>query len=212
MTRTPRFLQKAFLAAAFLALLVACPTSDASLIEIQFTGLDITYDGTDISAVADDLTTAVVLAGGVPAGPAFTTDIAIDLLIPSVAGLPSSGIGTVSTTGDSLELDLPGGDFLDLGLSDVDVTIVNQSSVTFTFGGAEASIVAQSLPFGLIMGDPVTVSFSTQIDPSSVTEAGGFLTSFVANGTGEVEGALVPEPTTLVMAAGLAAFAIRRRR
>ena len=79
------------------------------------------------------------------------------------------------------------------------------------FAGSVALIDSQDLPFGLEIGAPVTVTLSTQT--TSVTTGGGFITSFTASGTGEIRGVIVPEPSTLILAAiGLLAHLLRRRR
>jgi hypothetical protein len=62
-------------------------------------------------------------------------------------------------------------------------------------------LVGQNLPFGLQVGDPITASFSAQINAGTKTAAGGFVTGFHTSGTGEVRGTNVPEPATLLLAA-----------
>ena len=107
------------------------------------------------------------------------------------------GDSVVSATGGSLSLSLPGGDFLDLDLSEVTVTYVDGGFAQFAFGGSIAAIAGQSLPEGLILGAPTSVSFSSTLDSS--TDDGVSLLSFTALGSGEIEGAAIPEPGTAVL-------------
>jgi hypothetical protein len=72
-------------------------------------------------------------------------------------------------------------------------------------------VLAQSLPFGLAIGDPVQISFSTG-NLSNATSSGGYLTGFHSSGTGEVSGK-VSEPTILLlMGTGLVAIASFAKR
>lgn len=184
-----------------IAVLAAGSAANADIIEIQFTGLNLIYDGTDItddSAGADELTSVVITEGGVPtAGSPIGTDISIDLEIPDVPSISVLGDSVVSATGGSLSLSLPGGDFLDLDLSEVTVTYVDGGFAQFAFGGSIAAIAGQSLPEGLILGAPTSVSFSSTLDSS--TDDGVSLLSFTALGSGEIEGAAIPEPGTAVL-------------
>jgi len=73
-----------------------------------------------------------------------------------------------------------------------------------------ASIADQNLPYGLVIGDPVTLSFSTQI--TSINSGSNFLTSFTAAETAEISGiAHTPVPPAVWLFGsgliGLASFA-----
>ena len=192
----------------------------ASTIEIQFTGLDVVYDGTsivDAGAPADDLTSMTFLVDNVPEGPALLSDIYADIALGPVSGIPILG-GPVNTGPDSgsFNLLIPGIG-LALDLDDVSITYVPLGLVDFVFAGSLADIAGQSLPFGLTIGDPVAVSFSTQVIPGSITDNGTYITGFAASGTGEVRGdkvdEMVPEPSTLaLLAMGAAGLAYRWRR
>jgi hypothetical protein len=215
----------------FSMLLLVTPTYAASL-EIQLGGVDIVFDGTDIDdagspvfgtedpADADPLDTVTFKEDGTPVGtllgpPLGTDPISVDIHIPGVPPIPVAG-GTVTTSGippgtfDLLTKAVASAIGLALDLDEVDITYVPiSSSMSFVFAGSVAAIDSQDLPFGLEIGSPVTVTLSTQTD--SVTTFGGFVESFTASGTGEIRGILVPEPSTLVLAA-LALLAHGRRR
>jgi hypothetical protein len=212
-------------------LLLGASSASATPLEIQFSGVNLSYSGSTLSdagsaaggvgnpADADPVDSMSFKVGGVLAGPILTSNVAVDISIPDVTGLSNTNPSTVvNTPGNSGYFDLligPGaGQYLRLNTSEVTVTYINvTSSVHFVFGGAVADIGAQLLPYGLVIGDPVTVSFSSQVDNGTKTSAGGLVTSFLASGTGEVSGVYVPEPATCVLAAlGLAGVLAGRRR
>ena len=111
----------------------------------------------------------------------------MDLVIPDVLSIPVGGGSVTSAVGGIMDLEFGGTDHLYLDLDDVTVSYVDAIGLfQIAFGGSVATIFGQSLPYGLVMGDPVTASFSTQL--SSSTDDGVYLTSFTAAGTGEVTG------------------------
>ena len=204
----------------------------AATLEIQFTGVDLRYDfssgtihdngdpglagGSDTSK-ADDLLTMDFLVDGIGVG-TLSSDIYLDLLIPDITSLPVGG-GSVTTDGSPagvMELLMPGiGLSLTLGEAEVTYVPSLSGSMDFVFGGAVASVDGQSLPFGLVIGDPVSVSFSTQLVSGTLTDNGTEVTGFDSRGTGEAQGQAIPEPSSSVLA--MAAFAwlysqYRRRR
>lgn len=202
-------------------------------LEIQFTGVNLSYDGTTISdagsaaggagdpADADSLDSIQFSVGGVMQGSVLTSDISLDVSIPDVTGLSDVGTSTVvATPGNAGYFDLLIGttpnaaQFLKLNTGEVTISYINATStVQFVFGAAVAAIDSQNLPFGLQIGDPVTVSFSTQVDVGSKTSAADLVTGFASSGTGEILGTNVPEPGSCVLAVmGLAAICVRRRR
>ena len=209
MIRNPLLLKNYF---ATICITAIAHVAFGGMIELQFTGLDLSYDGatiTDDAVGADPLTTLVVLEDDVvTAGSPLTADINIDLSIPGVTGIAATGDQVVSAVGGSLTLSMPGGDFLSLVLGEVTVTYVDDDP-PFVFGAAIAAVVGQSMPGGLVMGDPVSVSFSTTVD--SLTTSGGDIAAFEASGTGEIRD-VIPEPTALVLLAVGAALGSYRRR
>ena len=175
-------------------------------IEIEFTGVDIGYGGTDIvdqdpfSGDPDPLTSVVITEDGVLAGPILTSSISQDLYIPQVTSISAAGGSTLSAAGGSLLLQLGSGSHLDLDLGQVDINYVDlNGAVQFVFAATVGGVSAQSLPYGLEVGQHLGVSFQTQVSPASLTTSGGIVTGFTASGTGDVRGAAVPEPTCLVL-------------
>ncbi|REK18340.1 MAG: PEP-CTERM sorting domain-containing protein [Planctomycetota bacterium] len=207
----------AFLLTAVIAAFAA-PSAQATLLEIELGGVNIGFDGDDIfddgAFDPDTLNSVAFLVDGSMVGSVLTTDITLDLFIPDVPAIADTGAIVVSAPGGFFNLGLPGADFLDLDLGAATVTYIDLTTVQFSFGGSVAAIAGQSLPFGLVIGEPVSVSFSTQILPGTLVTAGGFVEEFSASGTGEIRG--VPEPASIVLAAAgafaLAGIVWRRRR
>lgn len=217
--------------ACALVALVAAPVS-AATIEIGFTGLDLVYDGSAFydagstsggigdPADADPLTTVDIFVDGSPVAN-YPTNISADVFIPDVAPIPvGAGVTNITTPGttagyfDVLIGTSPlASEFMLVDLDQVNITYLDVSGlVQFTFGAAVSGVFAQNLPLGLVMGDPVTVTFSAQVVPGSLTDDGVNVTGFDLFGTGSIQGPLVPEPGTCLLAAmGLMAGVIRRR-
>ena len=175
-------------------------------IEIEFTGVDIGYDGTDIvdndpfSGDPDPLTSVVISEDGQLAGPVLTSSISQNLYIPQVTSISAAGGSTLSAAGGSLLLELGSGSHLDLDLGQVDINyVVLNGAVQFVFAATVGGVSAQSLPYGLEIGQQLGVSFQTQVSPGTLTTSGGIVTGFTASGTGDVRGGAVPEPTCLVL-------------
>lgn len=188
-------------------------------LEINFTGLNLTYDGATISdsgspsggvgnpADADPLDTLSFKVDGVLQDPVLMSDIWADISIPDVSGLSDvNPISVILTPGNPGYFDLLIGtspsaaEFLKLDTDNVSIGYIHASStVQFVFGAAVASIGSQALPFGLQIGDPVTVSFSARVTPGTKTSAADVVTGFDALGTGEVIGVAVPEPATCLL-------------
>jgi hypothetical protein len=202
------------------ALLLVQTTAPAATLGIQYTGLNVSYDGSTITEVGnpDPLTSLILSIDGTQVGPPLTSGLGIDLSIPGVSGLPAAGGSTMSAAGGTLGLTLPGGDFLNLDLGAAEVIFVSITdgfSLQFVLGASEANVVSQSLPLDDgYFGDSVAISFSTQVKSGSLTQSNGIVTGFLASGTGEVEGNLVPEPTTvaLLISGLLGCLAFIRRR
>ena len=192
-----------------------------STIEIEFTGVDISYNGTEIvdsdpfSADPDPLTSVVITMGDTLAGPVITDFISQNLYIPAVSAIPQTGGSTQSGAGGSLYLELGTGNHLDLTLGEVDISYIDfHGTLQFVFAATVGGVSAQDLPYGLQIGQKLGVSFSTQVAAGSLTKSNGSVSGFTAAGTGEVEGPAVPEPTgfVLLMLVIAGACSLRHRR
>ena len=176
-------------------------------IQIEFTGVDLAYNGfeiTDADPALDDpdpLSSVVFSVNNVLIGPILTSDITHDLFVPGVAGIPTSGGSVMSASGGTLDLGLGAGNYLNLNLAPVNVNFINiPGAVTFVFAGSVANVTGQDLPSGLQIGENVVVSISSQVNSMSLTDDGaGTVTGFSSAGTGEVGGIAVPEPTSIVL-------------
>lgn len=199
-------------------------------IMIEFTGMNLVYDGSSLydggstsggladPADADSLISVDFIDNGVLLG-SLSSDISLDVYIPGVTGIPDAP-GTVfsqTTAGAPGFFDLLIGtsplasEFLLVDLGSVSVTYTDiLGQVRFVFGAAISSTFAQNLPFGVVLEEPITVSFSAQVNPGSLTSAGGFITGFTASGTGEFQA--VPAPGAALVAGLGAAGALARRR
>ena len=95
------------------------PAASGGIIQIQMGGVNIRYDGTNIvdagATDPDSLTNATFLVDSVSLG-ADTTDVTLDLLVPSVSGIPATGGQVTSAADGNLDLDLGGGEYLSLTL------------------------------------------------------------------------------------------------
>jgi hypothetical protein len=182
--------------------------------------MNVSYDGSTITEVGnpDPLSSLVFLIDGVQVGPVLTSGIAMDLSIPGVSNLPVGGGTVTSAAGGTFGLTLPGSDSLDLQLGAAEVvfaSITGTFQLQFVLGASDANAISQSLPVDGLFGEDISFSFSTQVKGGSLTQNdAGFVTGFLANGTGEVAGNLVPEPATvaLLISGLLACLAFIRRR
>lgn len=215
-----------------MALLFAT-SSQAATLEIQISGLDLQYDGTNIfdagvhntvgvgdPAQSDTLTLLDFYIDGNLVG-SQNADVFADIYIKDVLNIPVGGGAIVSAgNGGAFGIDLltenqtPG-----WGLAlqiDTLQFFYTGAEISITVAGLASSLWAQDLPFGLEFdpNQPITIVLSSAA-LSNVTDAGGFLTGFDAAGTGNVAGVLVPEPSSMLLAGlGIAAvgLAYRRRR
>ena len=219
-----------FVAVAFgLSFGFALPTvCSGGAIKVEFTGVDIQLmaapsprEGMEIVDMglppdgAHPLTSVAITEDGELAGPVITEGISHDLLIPKVSPISAAGGPASSAAGGSLDLALGSGHSLSLELGEVDINYVDLfSTMQFVFAATVGGVDNQNLPYGLEIGQKLGVSFSTQVEPGSLGTSGGFVTSFIAAGTGEVEGPAVPEPTSfvLLMLVTAGACSLRHRR
>jgi hypothetical protein len=220
--------------ACLFALAVFSLPLHASTLEIQFTGLDLDYDGTNIfdagvhntvgngdPADADALTSMNFYVDGNLVG-VLNTDVFVDVYIANVGAMPiGGGLLTSSGNGGAFGVDLltsnnqPG---WGLALNiDTMQFFYTGSQIAISVAGLATSIFAQQLPFALAYdtSQPVTIVMSSA-NLTNVATAGGFVTSLEAAGTGNVAGIYVPEPSTFVLL-GIGCFAaaihaVRRRR
>jgi hypothetical protein len=216
------------LAALALVLMVAAPAS-AAVLQIQFSGLNLTYTGGaaggtlcdstscggggGAQALSDPLTTVSFLVDGNLVG-LLTTNIWADVSTAVSAGIPTGG-GAVATSGGIFDIltnaGSPGwGLALNLGAG---LLTYNAGTISFVGSATVAAIFSQNLPFGLDISMPIQVAYS--INNLTTTSAGGFLTSATGAGTGEIVGQAVPEPASILLLGSGLAFAarqVRRRR
>ena len=203
-----------------MALAVVPLTASAETLAIQYTGLDIRYNGSTITTVGgfdslqsvdfavDEINVFSLNAPG-------DSPLAVALNIPGVTGLPVAGGSVTSAAGGTLSLALPGGDYLDLQLDEAEVVYValNTFNLYFALGAGSANLIGQSLPVLDFAGD-IAVSFSTQVKTSTLKIDGAVVTGFDAAGTGEIKGMQIPEPASaaLLLSGLLVCLAGRRRR
>jgi hypothetical protein len=201
-------------------------------LEIQITGLNLVYDGTDIvdagspaggsgnPAEADQLTTMSFLYNGQLVGGIIGSDIYADVFIQDVLDIPAGG-GVVTSGGNGgafgVDLLTKDGDpawGLALAIDQFQLFYSGQE-ITIATTGLASSVVTQNLPFGVefFEDQPIAIVFSSA-NLSNVTTDAGFVTGFDAAGTGNISGNGIPEPATLtfLLAGSLVLTQVRRRR
>lgn len=199
-------------------------------INIHFTGMNLTYDSASLHdggsiaggvgdpGDADALATVDFFNGGLLVG-SLDADVWLDLFIPDVVGIAAgtNAVSVLTTPGNPGYADLLIGtsplasDFLRVDLASVTVTNVDAGGlVQFVFAGALGASSTQQLPFGLVMQQPVTFSFSAQVVPGTLTSVRGVVTGFRAFGTGEYSA--VPAPAAASLLSVVGAALLRRRR
>ena len=216
-------------AVATFTVLAAAAQAD---VQISFTGVDLVYDGSSLydagstaggladPADADPLASVDFFVNGGLVG-SLTSDVYLDVFIPDVTGISDAAdtVDVQTTPGNPGFFDLLIGtsplasEFLIIDLESVTITYIDIGGLAqFVFGASIADSYVQNLPFGLTLTGPVTVSFSAQIDPDSITSAGGFITGFSAGGTGELRAVPGPGAMLLLGLGALAVPGLRRRR
>jgi len=206
----------------------------AETLQVQFTGLNLQYDGANIfdagvhntvgsgnPAEADALSAMNFYLDGSLVG-SLTSDIYADVYIKDVLNIPAAG-GVIVTGGngstfgiDLLMKDLTPGWGLALDIDTLQFFYTG-SRIAISVAGLATNLAAQDLPFDLQFDpvQPIRIVLSSA-SLSNVTTAGGFVTGFNAAGTGNASGegfVVIPEPASYVLAGlGIAALAIVRRR
>ncbi len=208
------------------AMLAAGPAS-ADVLQISFTGLNLTYDGgTGViydagganstrlgnTSQADALNNMDFFVNGSFIHNFDAADnIYADIYIPGVFGIPVLG-GTRFSTGPfpSFGFDLfIGSTVLALDI-DSPFTITwdpGTGMATVLGSGSTSAIQGQALPFGLVVGTPVNVGFDVLVlaygtTPAAATfDQGDVISRFTSLGTGDVSGPVstIPEPATLML-------------
>lgn len=211
----------AFAWTGLLALTAFVSTSQAALVEIIVSDVDVAYDGSTITdsdptvdvpvddPLTDKITNADFFESQVFLGN-DNSDVTIDLAIPGVLNIPAGGGSVTTAAGGTISLQFGGGKFLTLSLTEAEVnyTTLSTPALEFVFTGAVGSIDGQYLPFNLVIADPVEVSFS--VNPgNSVAAANGFVTGFTGSGSGEIRA--IPEPASVVLLAAGGLLMLRGR-
>jgi hypothetical protein len=226
---------RGILSSLFAVLCLIAAPAVAEQIQIELTGLNFKYDGSDIydsaakaggssiTSQADVLSTIDFYKDGSWVG-SLTSNIYADLLIDYVKNIPTGG--GVITTGDGTAgfgLDLLQSDgtttktLLSLSLNELRLSYSGYG-IYIAVGGLAESLVSQDLPFGLEISSDDEISFVISSSKlSSLQKNTYYLESFDASGTGDVNGILVPEPTSIIALAGMAAMGLfaslfRRRK
>jgi hypothetical protein len=210
----------------------------ADVIQIHITGLDFTYDGTDIydsvskdggagdASKADQLTSIVISKNGVLVGSLTASDnIYADVLFDSVLNIPVDG-GMVDAGDGSAEFGL---DLLQVNGSTTSTLLslkTNSLKVSYSgygiyaaVGGAADGLISGDLPFDLDINadDQVTFVLSSSYLTSLVSDS-NYVKSFNASGTGDInitQSVPIPEPATMTALISLAIvgfFSCIRRR
>jgi hypothetical protein len=199
-------------------------SAEAKTLSIQFTGLDLKFDGSSIvdatdpfggdgnPADADPLASMDFFIDGVLVG-SLSSNIWADVGLFGVSHIPVAG-GTASIVGGAFDLITKNQtQGFGLGLE------LNNMTLTYTGGqlalsGVSSSVelFKQSLPFNLVIGQPIQVLFILGT-LSNVTDNGQWLTKFDGAGTGTISGTALPEPATLLLlGAGMLGVSLRTRR
>lgn len=221
-------------AAAFAAAIFAAPASEATLINTIIGNFDIAFDGatgelTDFnnpdgggldSNDARQFSSLEIEVGGVSQVMLMNPpdDLFGDLKITNLGSELMTGalITGAGGAGDpnafGFDFFTPGGDVLQIGIADIDYTLVTTGIPGLNFFNwfAEGKVLNQSLPNGIAYAEDVLISYTaTEV---MVMDGANGVRSLLASGAMTITGEFIPEPTSLVLvAAGIAVSGLRRR-
>jgi hypothetical protein len=199
-------------------------SAEAKTLTIQFTGLDLVFNGSQIvdtknplggdgdPAFSDPLASMDFFIDGALVG-SLSSNIWADVALFGVGAIPVAG-GTAQIQGGAFDLITKNQAFgfgLALALNSMTLTYTgNQLALSGVSSSTE--LIEQALPFGLKIDQPIQVLFILGT-LTGVTDNGVRLTGFTGSGTGTVSGTALPEPATLLMlGAGMLGVSLRARR
>lgn len=218
--------------ALFAALLLCAPVATAARIDIGMADADLTYSDPDGSGAGtgtlsslgsiDSLQALAFeeddLPLGVLASPPHALSFELNVLgVPNIAMPPLNDSTFVTAPqGGTFKLTINANTALELSLETVEIIYTRISAgsfqANFLFTGTVGSITGQALPFGIVLAEPVSLSFNVQQD--SYSELGGYLKSFAGGGVGAISAQTIPEPSSMLIAglgSLLAVAAVRAR-